>query len=289
MASNTQETQESKSGENDNVSNKSNNFDSIAISVDDTKDSSDDVTDTSSMLRKKKQRPKSESVLGDNRVNKQSTLKRASDGNCDEDALNESLDSARRRIVTMTGTITRGNQIGQTVDVELKLSQDELRKLNQSFDSEDDDPNPDCVWGPKKGLHIFLFTLLVIPVALVLSFCVAFYMGIMMWYNMFIYFSEERTIWHKIFICPLLILFLPFLIVLVSLGIGLYACIIQISWWFRSWKREIRDYEKGFYGWICNKLDIAECSPYEVVILDESQLDLQTPLQQTEATAQSAV
>lgn len=71
----------------------------------------------------------------------------------------------------------------------------------------------------------------------------------------------------RILISPFLILFYPFLIVLLSFGLGLYAAVIQISWLWDSWIKEITDFEKGFYGWLCNALDLSECSPYQVVVL----------------------
>ncbi|XP_064644529.1 transmembrane protein 169-like [Lineus longissimus] len=185
----------------------------------------------------------------------------------DEAALNAGLESAGNRIVTLTGTITRGHKAGQPVEVQLKLTDNELRRLSTVIDKEDS--NPECFWGPKKGLHILIISMLFIPFSLLSSTGVAFYMGTVTWYNLYLYFSEEKTIWHKIAICPLLIIFYPVLIVVVSLSIGLYSAVIQVSWFCKSWKKEIRDLEKGFFGWLCNKINLSQCAPYEVVILDE--------------------
>ncbi|GBP42207.1 Transmembrane protein 169 [Eumeta japonica] len=49
--------------------------------------------------------------------------------------------------------------------------------------------------------------------------------------------------------------------------LGLYAGIIQLSFSGSNWWKEVCDFEKGFYGWLCNFLGVSECSPYEVVVL----------------------
>ena len=131
------------------------------------------------------------------------------------------------RLVTMTGTIKRGQKVGEMVEVQLQLSEDELSKLQQSY-IEDEKVDDSCVWGLDKGLHIVLLTLLCIPFAFLASVAMSFYIGSIAWYNVFINLSEERTVWHKIFLCPILIFTFPIFIVLSALCIGLYASIIQV-------------------------------------------------------------
>jgi len=53
----------------------------------------------------------------------------------------------------------------------------------------------------------------------------------------------------------------------VTLCLGVYGGITQVSWYWASWRKELGDPEKGFYGWFCNKLSLPDCSPYQVVIL----------------------
>ncbi|KAL8570151.1 hypothetical protein ACOMHN_030948 [Nucella lapillus] len=168
--------------------------------------------------------------------------------------------------ITMTGTVKRGDQLGSPVDVELELTDVELRRLT----SREAQSSRRCSCGKDKGPHVTLLSVLFIPFALISSACVSFYFSAMTWYNFYVYFSEEKTVWHKVFICPFLILSFPFWAPLTSLGIGLYAGAIQISWFLDTWLFEIRDLEKGFYAWFCNGVRLPQCSPYEIVILDES-------------------
>ncbi|XP_062566773.1 transmembrane protein 169-like [Saccostrea cucullata] len=127
--------------------------------------------------------------------------------------------------------------------------------------------------GATAGPHIALMTVLLIPVAFFPSLTVAFYYGAWTWYNLYIYYSEERTVCHKIFICPILIITFPLTVGLSSLGIALFAAFIQISWSFFRWKIEFLDFEKGFYGWLCCKIGLPMCSPYEVLeYTDDSEL-----------------
>ncbi|XP_013413871.1 transmembrane protein 169-like [Lingula anatina] len=184
-------------------------------------------------------------------------------------SVREKLTPPSEQKVTVTGTIKRGPKAGQSVEVELRLSKDELQKLGHEDEESVYGPGECTLCGLKKGIHVFLFTVIVTPFAFFGSLGLSFYLGAQTWYNIFIYFSEERTIWHKVFLCPLLILTFPLTVGLSALGIALYAALIQISWWFKSWLKEMRDLEKGFFGWFCAKVDLMECSPYEVVVLDD--------------------
>lgn len=175
-------------------------------------------------------------------------------------------DKNNGQLVTMSGTITRGYQAGQMVDVHLELTDREIQKLTQQSSRGD----KSC-WhvGAKSGPHIVLLSIACVPIAFIVSACMAFYIGSTMWYNLYMYFSEERSIWHKIFLCPLLILTFPFTLGLSALGVALYASCVQVSWFYSSWVREIQDFEKGFYGWLCNRVFLPQCSPYEVVVLND--------------------
>ena len=177
------------------------------------------------------------------------------------------------RIVTMTGTIKRGQKKGHAVEVQLQLTEEEMDKLKKSQDSEVDSPHSDGSWGCglSRGPHVVLATILFFPFALLFSLCASFYIGTMCWYNVFLYLSEERTVWHKIFLSPLLIIFYPFIILTFMLGISIYSAFVQISWSCSRWLKQILDYDKGFFGWLCGKLGISQCSPYQIVILDEEQ------------------
>ena len=39
---------------------------------------------------------------------------------------------------------------------------------------------------------------------------------------------------------------------------------MQVSWRGDLWRKELTDPEKGFYGWFCNRLNLPDCSPYQV-------------------------
>ena len=164
--------------------------------------------------------------------------------------------------VTLSGKVVHGYQSGQVVEVQ--MSDKELQRLASVVE-----PYPRKVCGLHQGIHIVLMSLLMAPVALCSSTCFAFYMGTMAWYNIHLHFSENRTIWHRVLVCPCLILTFPFTVGLSALGVGLYAAIVQVSWFYGSWYQEFWDFEKGFYGWMCKICGLTECSPYEVVILDE--------------------
>nr|XP_039263765.1 transmembrane protein 169-like [Styela clava] len=184
--------------------------------------------------------------------------------------------------VTMTGTITRGKKKGQVVDVRLDLTERELLEISsaheQSHNSVPDSPDSmpsslperkdsDCGCGLQEGPHIILLSILAFPFILIASMFASFYFGALTWQNIFNHFYDERTIWHRIFICPLLVIAFPLIIVFLTLGISIYAAFVQLRWSFTNWKDEVGSLEKGFCGWLCGILNLEDCSPYTVVEL----------------------
>ncbi|KAJ8255310.1 hypothetical protein GJAV_G00203420 [Gymnothorax javanicus] len=178
--------------------------------------------------------------------------------------------------VTLTGTITRGKKKGQVVDIHVTLTEKELRELTRSkerLDAECEsgaDRKSSCGLGLGQGPHVLLWSLSCAPVVFVLSFITSFYYGTLTWYNVFLVYNEERTFWHKITICPFLIIFYPLLIMVLSVSLAVYAAVVQVSWAFREWWLAVRDLEKGFCGWVCGKLGLEDCSPYSIVELLDS-------------------
>lgn len=180
---------------------------------------------------------------------------------------------ADSRYVTLTGTITRGKKKGQMVDIHVTLTEKELQELAKSKEipqSEEERKKQPCDVGLYWGPHAVLWGLLCAPVVFLLSFIVSFYYGTITWYNIFLVYNEERTFWHKITICPILIVFYPVLITVISLSISVYTAITQVSWSFAEWWQDVRDMEKGFCGWLAGILGLEDCSPYSIVELLES-------------------
>lgn len=176
--------------------------------------------------------------------------------------------------ITMTGTVKRGRKKGQSVDLQLNISREELEKINAAarvaLESTAGGPlqrHGCCVCTPTTGVHILMLSLVCLPFVTVVTSIYSFYIGTLTWYNMFNYFYEEKSYLHKLLMSPLLVVAYPVLIVLCTVGLGIYAGLIQLSVRFTSWFNEIADIEKGFYGWLCSVLHLSDCSPYEVVIL----------------------
>lgn len=180
------------------------------------------------------------------------------------------------RYVTLTGTITRGKKKGQVVDIHVTLTEKELRDLAKSKERLDaeceagDGLKRNCSLGLCSGPHVVLWSISCLPVIFILSFITSFYYGTLTWYNVFLVYNEERTFWHKITICPFLIIFYPMLIMPMALSLALYSAVVQVSWAFSEWWQDVRDLEKGFCGWACGKLGLEDCSPYSIVELLDS-------------------
>nr|XP_019945617.1 PREDICTED: transmembrane protein 169 [Paralichthys olivaceus]XP_019945618.1 PREDICTED: transmembrane protein 169 [Paralichthys olivaceus] len=180
------------------------------------------------------------------------------------------------RYVTLTGTITRGKKKGQVVDIHVTLTEKELRDLAKSKERLDaeceagEGAKRTCSLSVCQGPHVVLWSISCAPVVFLLSFITSFYYGTLTWYNVFLVYNEERTFWHKITICPFLIIFYPMLIMPVALSLALYSAVVQVSWAFGEWWQVVRDLEKGFCGWACGKLGLEDCSPYSIVELLDS-------------------
>ncbi|KAK9509658.1 hypothetical protein O3M35_006922 [Rhynocoris fuscipes] len=191
---------------------------------------------------------------------------------CTDNASTESCDksassTSNEKCLTMTGTIKRGKKAGQSLDVRLNISREELEIMEANIAAKEQLKQRACT--TNTGLHIILFTILCFPLAFIISAFYSFYMGTITWYNVFTYVTDEKNLIYKLFISPVLLLLYPFLIMIFTIGLGFYAAIIQISWSLSSWQKEICDWEKGFYGWFCSVIKLEECSPYEVVVLTD--------------------
>ncbi|XP_050679323.1 uncharacterized protein LOC126975454 isoform X1 [Leptidea sinapis] len=169
--------------------------------------------------------------------------------------------------LTMTGTIKRGKKKGQNVDVKLNISREELEIIEASIVADEYSKMDVSRCSMYNGPHIFLFSLLCVPFVACISAIYSFYIGTLAWYNIFSHVTDELSCIKKAFLAPIVILTYPFLIVIFTVGLGLYAGIVQLTFSGGNWWKDVCDFEKGFYGWLCNALGISECSPYEVVVL----------------------
>ncbi|RVE44221.1 hypothetical protein evm_011120 [Chilo suppressalis] len=169
--------------------------------------------------------------------------------------------------LTMTGTIKRGKKKGQNIDVKLNISREELEIIEAAIVAEEYNKMDISKCSIYNGLHIFLFSLFCAPIVACISALYSFYMGTITWYNIFSHVTEELNCFKKMLLSPIVILSYPFLIVIFTVGLGLYAGIVQLTFSGANWWKDVCDFEKGFYGWLCSTLGMSECSPYEVVVL----------------------
>ncbi|XP_046972157.1 uncharacterized protein LOC124538928 [Vanessa cardui] len=178
-----------------------------------------------------------------------------------------SLSESKDCYLTMTGTIKRGKKKGQNVDVKLNISREELEIIEATIVAEEYNKMDVSKCSLYNGPHIFLFSLLCIPFVAFISSMYSFYTGTMAWYNIFTHVTEDLSCIKKVLLAPIVILSYPFLIVLFTIGLGVYAGISQLTFSGANWWKDVCDFEKGFYGWLCNTLGLSECCPYEVVVL----------------------
>jgi len=186
--------------------------------------------------------------------------------------------SANSKNMTMKGTITRGKKVGDTIDVKLDLTDRELHQITSQFDSHDLNRSEylgdgvDRISMKKNGVHIMFFGILLMPFVLLASLFVCMYFCMLTWYNIFSYYHDDLTMWHRALVCPLLIIALPFIVLITATPVAVYAAFAQVCWSFDVWKDEMNSFEKGFYGWACSVMSMEDCSPYQVIELDEQQV-----------------
>lgn len=178
-----------------------------------------------------------------------------------------SLRDSKEGYLTMAGTIKRGKKKGRKVDVTIDISREELDMIETAIAAEVYNKLDLSKFSKKNGPHIFLFTLLCIPIVACISALYSFYMGTMTWYNIFTHVTEDFNWIRKALLSPIVIMMYPFLIVTLTIGLGLYAGIVQVTSSSSIWWKEVCDLEKGFYGWFCNAFGLSACCPYEVVVI----------------------
>ncbi|XP_014662456.1 PREDICTED: transmembrane protein 169-like [Priapulus caudatus] len=205
--------------------------------------------------------------------------RQATAGQAEPDAASETTwlkSGAETNGQTWTGTITRGQKVGELVEVQ--LTSKELDAMQKSYTEEQEVLEHRCECSARSGPHVCALGVVAMPIALLFSAAVTFYQGTITWYNMVLYFSDERTFWHRLFVAPLLVLFYPALILVVVVAVSLYAAVVQVSWHLSKWWAEIRDFEKGVCGLVCMTLRLESCSPYDVVLLEKTlELPQQAP------------
>jgi len=81
-----------------------------------------------------------------------------------------------------------------------------------------------CVAGP----HILVLGIICFPFVFIGSSLISFYFGTLTWHNVFNHFYDERTICHRIMLCPLLVLLFPVLIIIFTVPLALYAAFVQV-------------------------------------------------------------
>ncbi|XKL69435.1 hypothetical protein PGB90_007204 [Kerria lacca] len=165
--------------------------------------------------------------------------------------------------ITLSGTIKKKKKIDR-VNVKVNISRDELDILEADIVPE---LNSCRICSLDQGLHVLLLSLVCSPFIMIVTSLYSFYIGTLTWYNTFNHVAEHKEIVKRIFLTPVLIFLYPLLIMIFSAGLAIYGGLVQISWSYGSWMKQITDLEKGFYGWICSILNIEECCPYQVVVL----------------------
>ena len=182
-------------------------------------------------------------------------------------ASSKSKNSSLNGYLTMTGTIKRGKFQEKNVDIKLNVTPDHFSKIEKRVHDKFHDR---CFCGLRRGPHVFILSLICVPFMWIWSTIQAFFLGSMTWYNIFLYYNEERSCCHKL-LSPLVLLNYPFWIAPVTLFLGIYGGFAQISWYWDSWLQEIRNPDSGFMGWFCGAVNLPDCAPYQVVLLESDQ------------------
>ena len=123
--------------------------------------------------------------------------------------------ATRSGFLTVTGTIKNGKNKGITswywlvrfsietiifdsgecFDVQLKMNRDRLADIEKEANLK---KPAGCCCGLNRGLHIFITSLFLVPFMWIFCTFYAFYMGTITWYNIFIYYNEQRSCCHTV-------------------------------------------------------------------------------------------
>ena len=174
--------------------------------------------------------------------------------------------------LTMTGTMRKKRREVSVYDVQMSLTPEGLAKIERKARDKYHDR---CFCGLRRGLHVFVLSLLAVPFAWVYATLSAFYTGTLTWYNVFTHYNEERGCCHKL-LSPLVLLAYPLWIVPVTLALGVYGAGAQVSWYYDSWSMSLAAPDGGFFYWACDAVGLGECAPYQVILIS-SQQDLDRP------------
>ena len=79
-----------------------------------------------------------------------------------------------------------------------------------------------------------------------------------------VYVLNAPTPTAQVFVSPCVLLVFPVWILPVTVFLGIYGGVSQVSWHWSRWRKELLDPEKGFYAWFCNRLSLPDCAPYQV-------------------------
>ena len=173
------------------------------------------------------------------------------------------------RVSVRSATVKQCGRPGSRIQVQVELGDKKMDQL-QRHDVHRLLDRGDSRWrcDAHRGPHVLLLTLLCAPLALAISFVISLYMGTICCYNVLCYTAAEGSTAQKALRCPIIVLTYPFVVFGTALGIGMYAGGVQVSWNLVRWRREFADYEKGFYGWLCTNMDMVQCAPYGVIVLE---------------------
>ena len=103
--------------------------------------------------------------------------------------------TSRNGFLTVTGTIKNGRNKGEGFDVHLKMNRDRLSKIEKEANLK---KSSSCLCGLNRGLHILLPSLILVPFLWIFCTFYALYMGTITWYNIFIYYNEQRSCCHTV-------------------------------------------------------------------------------------------
>ncbi len=151
--------------------------------------------------------------------------------------------------------------------VEMSVTQREMTEIEKRVH---DKLHDRWFCGVRRGAHVLVLSVLILPVMLVYATVQAFYLGTLTWYNVFLHYNEERSCCHKL-LSPLVLLIYPLWIAPVTLLLGVYGSLAQLSWYLDSWLECVRHPDRGFFAYVCNLLDIPDSCPYQVVLLTSAE------------------